>query len=267
MAAFILYRNSVPTIGPASTSAKSASLTFDELDANFYSLVQELLTKAPTASPTFTGTVGGITKAMVGLDQVDNTTDANKPISTAQAAVNALKAPIASPSFTGTVSGVTSAMVGLGNVDNTSDVNKPVSTAQATAIALKAPIANPTFTGTTVVPTLNVGAQYSNSVTSSGSGAQSLDTSTQDVFKFTLTGATTTFTFTNAPTSGKYKQVLVILVQDGTGNRLATFTGAKYTDGVVPILSTAANAIDVLSFFTIDGGTTWFGSFVMAAVA
>lgn len=39
--------------------------------------------KAPLASPTFTGTVSGITKSMVGLGNVDNTSDANKPVSTA----------------------------------------------------------------------------------------------------------------------------------------------------------------------------------------
>ena len=39
--------------------------------------------KANIASPTFTGTVGGIDKTMVGLSAVDNTSDANKPISTA----------------------------------------------------------------------------------------------------------------------------------------------------------------------------------------
>lgn len=45
--------------------------------------------KAPIASPTFTGTVSGITKAMVGLSNVDNTSDANKPVSTAtQTALN-----------------------------------------------------------------------------------------------------------------------------------------------------------------------------------
>ena len=38
---------------------------------------------APVANPTFTGTVSGITKSMVGLGNVDNTSDANKPISTA----------------------------------------------------------------------------------------------------------------------------------------------------------------------------------------
>jgi len=45
--------------------------------------------KANAASPAFTGTVSGITKAMVGLSNVDNTSDVNKPISTAtQSALN-----------------------------------------------------------------------------------------------------------------------------------------------------------------------------------
>ena len=107
---------------------------------------------APLASPTFTGTVSGITKAMVGLGSVDNTSDASKPVSTAQQTALALKAPLASPAFTGTVSGITAAMVGLGSVDNTSDASKPVSTAQQTALALKAPLASPTFTGTVRLP-------------------------------------------------------------------------------------------------------------------
>ena len=46
--------------------------------------------KAPLASPTFTGTVSGVTKAMVGLSSVDNTADASKPVSTDQAAADAV---------------------------------------------------------------------------------------------------------------------------------------------------------------------------------
>ena len=41
-------------------------------------------------------------KASVGLGNVDNTSDADKPVSTAQAAALALKAPLANPAFTGT---------------------------------------------------------------------------------------------------------------------------------------------------------------------
>jgi len=131
--------------------------------AFFTTIASSLSSKAPIASPTFTGTVSGITKSMVGLANVDNTSDANKPVSSAtQTALDAklasataasTYAPIASPTFTGTVSGVTKSMVGLGNVDNTADTAKPVSTATQTALNLKAPLASPTFTGTVVLPT------------------------------------------------------------------------------------------------------------------
>lgn len=44
----------------------------------------QLDAKAPIASPTFTGTVAGVTKGHVGLGNVDNTADTAKPVSTAQ---------------------------------------------------------------------------------------------------------------------------------------------------------------------------------------
>jgi hypothetical protein len=58
---------------------------------------------------------------MVGLGNVDNTSDVNKPISTASQTALNLMALLESPTFTGTVSGITKAIVGLGNVDNISD--------------------------------------------------------------------------------------------------------------------------------------------------
>ena len=52
--------------------------------------------KAPLASPTFTGTVQGVTKAMVGLGNIDNTSDYNKPVSNAtQVALNNIDSTIA----------------------------------------------------------------------------------------------------------------------------------------------------------------------------
>lgn len=83
-------------------AAPAALNTLNELaaalgnDASFASTVTNALAaKAPLASPTFTGTVSGVTKAMVGLGNVDNTTDAAKPISTAtQTALDAKAAAI-----------------------------------------------------------------------------------------------------------------------------------------------------------------------------
>jgi DNA-binding protein YbaB len=118
-------------------------------DANFATTVTEsIASKATKLDPVFTGTVTGVSAAMVGLGNVDNTTDLLKPVSTAQQTALDLKAPLDSPAFTGTVTGVSATMVGLGNVDNTTDLLKPVSTAQQTALDLKAPLASPAFTGT-----------------------------------------------------------------------------------------------------------------------
>jgi hypothetical protein len=135
-------------------AAPAALDTLNELaaalgdDADFSGTVTNSLSlKAPLASPTFTGTVGGITKAMVGLTNVDDTTDAGKPISDLTVTALAAKANLASPTFTGTVAGITQAMVGLTNVDNTTDAGKPISDLTVTALAAKANLAGPTFTG------------------------------------------------------------------------------------------------------------------------
>jgi hypothetical protein len=82
---------------------------------------------------------------MVGLGNVDNTSDLNKPVSNATQTALDLKAPLNSPTLQERLQSVTSAMVGLGNADNTSDLNKPVSTAHK---QFKAPLNSPAFTGT-----------------------------------------------------------------------------------------------------------------------
>lgn len=110
---------------------------------------------------------------------------------------------------------------------------------------------------------------YKEKVTTVGTVSTStynIDTSLSNIFDITL-GANVTFTFTNPPSSGFSRPVVIILRQDGTGSRTATFTNAKYTEGQLPTLSTGTNDIDVLSFFTVDAGTSWFGTFAMANVS
>jgi hypothetical protein len=110
----------------------------------------------------------------IGLTNVDDTSDANKPVSTAQQAALDLKANIASPTFTGTVGGITKSMVGLGNVDNTSDANKPISTATQAALDLKQ-------------ATGNYITSLTSEVTASGPGAASATLSNAAVIAKVLT--------------------------------------------------------------------------------
>ena len=95
----------------------------------------------------------GLTKSSVGLSNVDNTSDANKPVSTAtQTALNAKENTITAGTTAQYYRGDKSfqtldkSAVGLANVDNTSDANKPISTATQTALNAKQ---NTITTGTT----------------------------------------------------------------------------------------------------------------------
>lgn len=178
------------------------------------------------------GKTGVVTlvKADVGLSNVDNTTDALKPISTATQTALDLKAPMASPTFTGTVSGVTKAMVGLGNVDNTTDANKPVSTAAAAALLL----AVPSQTG-------NSGKYLStNGTATSWTTVDALPSQTGNSGKYLTTSGTSASWATlnvdpNVTTKGLYEhsQTISANYTIGTGNNASSVGPLTVASGVV----------------------------------
>lgn len=116
--------------------------TYLESIVDVQNALKELDTVAKTTEDTLTshkdnkGNPHLVTKAQVGLGNVDNTSDMAKPVSTAQGlALGSVSQNIvlhktdkANPHQ------VTKVQVGLGNVDNTKDVNKPVSYPQGVAI-------------------------------------------------------------------------------------------------------------------------------------
>ena len=191
MAAGDIHASTVQYVPGGSISAINTQAAIQSLDTS----------KAPLASPVFTGTVTGITATMVGLDAVDNTSDAGKPISTLTAAALLLKAPLDSPAFTGTVTGISKASVGLSAVDNTSDAGKPVSSATQIALNAKAPLVSPTFTGT--VSGINATMVGLGAVNNTSDAAKPVSTATQSAldakaplvspaFTGTVTGITAT---------------------------------------------------------------------------
>ena len=185
-----------------------------------------LALKAPLASPTFTGTVSGITKSMVGLGNVDNTADSAKPVSTAAQTALDLKAPLASPALTGTPTAPTAAAgTNTTQVATTAFVGTAVSNLVASApaaldtlnelatalgndasfsttitnaLAAKAPLASPALTGTatavnlTVTGTSNMsanGVQFSDG-TQTKVGVPSITTIAQKTASYTLAALT-----------------------------------------------------------------------------
>lgn len=85
-----------------SYNASNVKSELDNINTSFSSKVDtsSLSNYAPINNPTFTGTVGGITKSIVELGNCDNTSDANKPVSSATTTALALKSNIAALVFT-----------------------------------------------------------------------------------------------------------------------------------------------------------------------
>jgi hypothetical protein len=196
----------------------------------------ELLTPAPPVQ-TVNGMSGNISlaKSDLGLGNVDNTSDANKPISMATQTALDLKA---------------------NSVDITSALN------------LKANIASPTFTGTVTTGSLSstsitapTYASTPKTLTYTGSTinwnpAQGLNAA------ITLT-QNSDLSFTTAPPIGSYGTV--VLTQDGTGGRtlsLPVVSGATNkvlgsTSTSTVALSSAANSKDILNFYYDGTNCYW----------
>jgi hypothetical protein len=103
----------------------------------------------------------------------------------------------------------------------------------------------------------NGGLETLSTVGTSGS-TQTLDLVDGNSFDITLT-ANCTFTFSGA-TSGKECFFDLRLRQDGTGSRLVTWPGSvTWASGSAPVLATAASALNLLGFSTVDGGANWLG--------
>jgi len=212
-----------------------AAISHTHAQSAITNLVSDLAAKASVTSLTThisdTANPHAVTKAQVGLANVDNTADTAKPVSTAQqtaldakastSSLNAHLADVLNPH------GVTKSQVGLSNVDNTADTAKPVSTAQQTALDLKAPIASPTFTGTATVADVAVtGRLRQNYDTLSDASTIAVDGSLGNRFEVTVTGDH----ILGNPTNMVHGQpFLILLRQDGTGGHVVTL-GNKYRD-------------------------------------
>jgi uncharacterized protein (TIGR02145 family) len=82
--------NTYVTLGTQELMSVPYAMYAAKTDTTSLNLTNRFAEKAPVNNPSFTGTVGGIDKSMVGLGDVNNTSDASKPVSTAtQAALDA----------------------------------------------------------------------------------------------------------------------------------------------------------------------------------
>lgn len=98
-------------------------------------------------------------------------------------------------------------------------------------------------------------------ITANATGAMTINLASGNVVSWTLTGNVSGVTI-NGATNGRACSFTLYAKQDGTGNRTITWPASVKWSGGAPTLSTAANAVDIFVFESIDGGTTWYGSLV-----
>jgi hypothetical protein len=132
--------------------------------------------------------------------------------------------------------------------------------AQANAITGTLPVANggtgvTSSTGTVAVVLSTTPTIIGLREKSTAVAASDIDLSAGNYFTKTISGATT-FTVSNVATSGDVAAFVLVLTNGGSA-AVTYFSGVTFAGGTAPTLT--ASGVDILAFFTINGGTTWRG--------
>jgi hypothetical protein len=156
---------------------------------------------------------------------------------------------------TGVANNAASTLTISGNFATTLTVSGTTGVTLPTTGTLATLAGSETFTNKTLTnPTVN---NYTEGVVAIGNSGttQTISLTNGTVQTVTLTG-NCTFTM---PTATAGKSFILMITQDSTGGRTATFTGVKWPGGTAPtITTTASTGFDVISFFS--NGTNWYGA-------
>ena len=185
------------------------------------------------------------TKTDVGLGNVDNTSDANKPISTAtQSALDGkqVAGSYAAATHTHTVADVSGLQAAL---DGKQAAGSYATLAGAESLSNK-----------TLSAPISTGAIYDNGSVRGNIvavAALDIDCSAGNYFTKTINGAST-FTVSNVPASRVYAFTLELTHTSGV---VTWFSGVQWPGGTAPTLTAAKTHL--FTFVTDDGGARWRG--------
>ena len=90
-------------------------------------------------------------------------------------------------------------------------------------------------------------------------GAVDIDLTDGNNHQITLTG-NITLTFSNPVAAIEMSPLTLLIIQDGTGGHAITWPASvQWAGGTAPTLTTTLDTVSILTFFTNDGGVTWYG--------
>jgi hypothetical protein len=219
--------------------------------------VSKLSGAAATASPTFTGTVTiptlslngtNVTASAAELNYVAGVTSAIQTQLDAKGTVSALSdlSITATSAELNVLDGFTGALADVNRLDVTTE-----GTTEASKVVTADSSGNVTFDN-------GIAEEYTAVTSSSNATTVNLNDGTN--FSHTLT-ENTTFTFSNAASSGKVSTFTLKLVQDASasGYTVTWPSAVDWPSATAPTLTATASAVDYFIFISHDGGTTWYG--------
>ena len=108
------------------------------------------------------------------------------------------------------------------------------------------------------VITLDNGFSEEYAAVTSSSNVVSLNLRTANNFSHDLT-ENTTISFTNPAASGKVSAATLRIIQGSTARTITWNSSIKWASDTAPTLTTTNDAVDIFVFYTVDGGTTYYG--------
>lgn len=179
-----------------------------------------------------------------GLNNVDNTRDADKPVSAAQAAANTAVQTAAATDATAKANARQAALVSGTSIKTINSV----SLLGAGDIA----VGDVTLAGVQTLTNKTITALKE---TKTAMAANAIDLSLGNFFTKTIAGVTT-LTVSNVPATGTAISFVLEMINAGSA-AVTWFAGVKWAAGTAPALTAAG--VDILGFYSHDGGTTWRG--------
>lgn len=89
-------------------------------------------------------------------------------------------------------------------------------------------------------------------------GTLTLDLTTANTFSVSLNQNITTLNINN-PQASSAHGFSIIFTADGTLRTITWPGSVKWAGGTAPTMTATAGKVDILTFFTVDGGTNWYG--------
>jgi len=231
------------------------------------SAVNELeLTNAATGGAVVVGTSGGdtnidLTLTPKGTGEVniaaDNLNYAGTAVTSTGAELNILDGVTSTTAELNILDGVTSTAAELNILDGVTSTAAELNYLDIATLGLTAASKAVTADANGVI-TLDNGFSEEYAAVTSSSNVVSLDLRTAGNFSHDLTEATTV-SFTNPAASGKVSAATLRIIQGSTARAITWNSSIKWAGDVAPTLSQADNAVDIFVFYTVDGGTTYYG--------